>query len=45
MFEAAELRRIIAAAKQPLGAMVLVGINCGFGNSDCATLPKSAAWT
>jgi integrase len=42
MFEAAELRRIIAAAKQPLGAMVLVGINCGFGNSDCATLPKSA---
>ena len=22
--------------------MVLVGINCGFGNSDCATLPKSA---
>jgi len=23
-------------------AMILLGINCGFGNSDCATLPLSA---
>jgi integrase len=42
MFEAAELRAIIAAADQPLKAMVLLGINCGFGNNDCGTLPKSA---
>ncbi len=42
MFEAAELRRIIDAADQPLKAMVLLGINCGFGNSDCGNLPKSA---
>jgi integrase len=25
-----------------LRAMVLLGINCGFGNTDCATLPMSA---
>jgi len=42
MFEASELRAIIEAAPQPLKSMVLLGINCGFGNTDCSTLPKSA---
>ena len=42
MFEAAELRTIIDAAAQPLKAMILLGINCGFGNHDCGTLPLSA---
>ena len=42
MFEAAELRTIIEAATMPLKAMVLLGINCGFGNNDCATLPVKA---
>jgi integrase len=42
MFEAAELRTILDAAPQPLQAMILLGINCGFGNNDCGTLPKSA---
>ena len=42
MFEAAELRTIIDAADQPLKAMIMLGINCGFGNTDCGTLPKSA---
>jgi integrase len=42
MFEAEELRRIFDAVPQPLKAMVLLGINCGFGNTDVATLPKSA---
>jgi len=42
MFEAAELRSIIDTADQPLKAMILLGINCGFGNHDCGTLPKSA---
>lgn len=42
MFEAAELRKIIDAADQPLKAMVLLGINCGFGNSDVGNLPMDA---
>ena len=42
MFEAEELRRVLDAASQPLKAMILLGVNCGFGNSDCGTLPLSA---
>jgi integrase len=42
MFEAAQLRTIIENAEQPLEAMILLGINCGFGNSDCGKLPLSA---
>ncbi|MEX0717539.1 MAG: tyrosine-type recombinase/integrase [Planctomycetaceae bacterium] len=42
MFEAEELRRIIDSARQPLKAMVLLAINCGFGNTDVASLPMSA---
>jgi integrase len=41
MFEAAELRKIIDAAPLPMKAMILLGINCGFGNNDVATLPLS----
>ncbi|HEV3260887.1 MAG TPA: tyrosine-type recombinase/integrase [Gemmataceae bacterium] len=29
-------------ASVQLKAMILLGINCGFGNADCATLPRSA---
>ena len=42
MFEASDLRTILDAADQPLRAMILLAINCGFGNNDCGTLPKSA---
>lgn len=42
MFEAEELRTIINAADQPIKAMILLGINCGFGNTDCGTLPKTS---
>ncbi len=42
MFEARHLRRLLKAADQPLKAMILLGINCGFGNNDCGTLPMSA---
>ncbi|MGI6416181.1 MAG: tyrosine-type recombinase/integrase [Thermoguttaceae bacterium] len=42
MFEREEVLRLIDAAKTPLKAMVLLGINCGFGNNDCATLTQSA---
>ena len=42
MFESAELRTIIDAAKMPLKAMILLGVNCGFGNHDVAGLPRAA---
>ena len=42
MFEADELRRIIEAAEQPLKAMILVGANCAFGNSDVGTMPMKS---
>lgn len=40
--EAAQLRKVIATAETPLKAMVLLGLNCGFGNADVGTLPISA---
>jgi integrase len=42
MLEADELRRLIDAASVPLRAMILLGLNAGFGNHDIATLPLSA---
>ena len=42
MFEAAELRRILDVASASLKAMVLLGINCGFGQSDLSSLPIRA---
>jgi integrase len=42
MFEADEIKVMLAAAGVPLRAMILLGINCGFGNTDCAMLPQRA---
>ena len=42
MFEAAEIRSMIDAAGQPLRAMILLGINAGFSNSDIGHLPIKA---
>jgi integrase len=42
LFTAEEIRRLMGAAGQPLKAMLLLGINCGFGNADCGRLPRSA---
>jgi len=42
MFEAAPLRIIIEQATQPLKAMVLLAINCGFGQTDISSLPIAA---
>jgi integrase len=42
MFDAAQLRSIIAGASPALCAMVHLGINVGFGNTDVATLPLAA---
>jgi integrase len=41
MFEPEQVRSMLAEAKQPLRAMLLLGLNCGFGNHDCAMLPMS----
>jgi integrase len=38
MFEALEIRTLLENAGQPLRAMILLGINCGYGNADCAGL-------
>jgi integrase len=42
MFAPEEVRQLIDAAKPAMRAMILLGINCGFGNQDCGTLPLSA---
>jgi integrase len=42
MLEPDQLRTLIEAAGQSMKAMVLLGVNAGFGNADCATLPLSA---
>lgn len=39
MFEATEIRAMIDEATVSLKAMILLAINCGFGNADCGTLP------
>jgi integrase len=38
MFEAVEIRTMLAAATVPIRAMILLGVNCGFGNTDVANL-------
>jgi integrase len=42
MFEADELQSILESAPMPLKAMILLGANCGFGNSDVASLELSS---
>ena len=42
MFEAAEVRSILAASPPGLRAMVLLGINRGYGQADCAGLHRSS---
>jgi integrase len=41
LFAAAEVRLMIDAADSQLRAMILLGINCGFGMADCGRLPLS----
>lgn len=42
MIEAAQLRKLLKAAKQPMRAIILLALNCGYGQSDCAALPIAA---
>lgn len=42
-FSAKEIRDLLDAAHTTnLRAMILLGVNCGFGNRDCASLPEEA---
>ena len=44
LFTAEECRGLLETAPNPeLRAMILLGLNCGFGNADCANLPIRAA--
>lgn len=42
LFTRNQVRAMLEAASVPMRAMILLGVNCGFGNQDCATLPQSA---
>jgi integrase len=42
MFEADECRELLDAAGVHLRAMIYLGLNCGFGNTDCEQLPRDA---
>jgi integrase len=42
MIEATDLRALLDAAPATVRAMILLGLNCGFGNHDIATLPLTA---
>jgi integrase len=42
MLESADARKVIDKAGVPLKAMILLGLNCGFGNADVAGLPMRA---
>jgi integrase len=42
LFSRGEIRLLFDECGTHMQAMILLGINCGFGNSDCATLPIEA---
>jgi integrase len=42
LFTVEDVRKLLAAASVPVRAQLLLGINCGFGNTDCGTLPLTA---
>jgi len=42
MFQADEIRQMVDGAGVQLKAMILLGVNCGFGNTDVGTLPLKA---
>lgn len=41
-FPARHIRRIVKVVEPQMRAMVLLGVNCGLGNTDLATVPRDA---
>lgn len=41
-FDAGEVATLLAGATRSMRAMILLALNCGFGNTDIAALPRSA---
>jgi integrase len=42
VFAATDVLKLLEGAGHPMKAMILLGLNCGFGQTDIATLPLSA---
>lgn len=42
MLEADDIQKLLAAASTQVRAMILLAVNCGFGNGDISALPRSA---
>lgn len=42
LFTPEEVRRLLDAAGVHLKAMIMLGVNCGYGNQDCGVLPLTA---
>jgi integrase len=42
MFEPPEIKKLLAQASPQVKAMILLGLNCGMGNTDLSSLPRSA---
>ncbi|MGE3108844.1 MAG: hypothetical protein AB7G11_17380 [Phycisphaerales bacterium] len=42
MFEPAEIKTLLDAAGVQMRAMILLGLNCGMGNTDVSELPRTA---
>ncbi|MFO0819068.1 MAG: tyrosine-type recombinase/integrase [Pirellulales bacterium] len=42
VFTPAEIKSLLEIANPTMKAMILLGVNAGFGNNDCATLPINA---
>lgn len=42
MFSAADIRKLLKISSDQVKAMILLGVNCGFGNGDTSSLPMSS---
>jgi integrase len=45
LIDAAAVNKVLDLAEPQLKAMILLGVNCGFGQGDCSELPRSALET